>query len=150
MLRLAEENPRWGHRRIQGELARLGHRIAASTVWQILHTAGIDPAPRRCGPTWREFLTAQAQSIIAADFLHIDTVLGKRLYALAFLEHVRSSRPTKATTTGTGLTKPATNYRQKSCSTRPRCTTSRPAGCCAPASWADSSTNTDTQPDQQR
>ncbi|MGM1058566.1 integrase core domain-containing protein [Saccharothrix sp. Mg75] len=87
VLRLAQENPRWGHRRIQGESARLGHRIAASTVWQILHDAGIDPAPRRTGPTWKEFLTAQAQGIIAADFLHLDTVLGKRLYALAFLEH---------------------------------------------------------------
>ncbi|WP_306750343.1 integrase core domain-containing protein [Saccharothrix yanglingensis] len=87
VLRLAQENPRWGHRRIQGELARLGHRIAASTVWQILHDAGIDPAPRRTGPTWKEFLTAQAQGIIAADFLHLDTVLGNRLYALAFLEH---------------------------------------------------------------
>ncbi|MBP2337526.1 hypothetical protein JOF41_003704 [Saccharothrix coeruleofusca] len=79
--------PRWGHRRIQGELARLGHHIAPSTVWRILHDAGIDPAPRRCGPTWREFLTAQADSIIAADFLHLDTVLGRRLYALVFLEH---------------------------------------------------------------
>jgi putative transposase len=87
ILRLARENPRWGHRRIQGELARLGHHIAASTVWQILHDAGIDPAPRRTGATWREFLTAQAQGIIAADFLHLDTVLGARLYALAFLEH---------------------------------------------------------------
>ncbi|WP_238598481.1 integrase core domain-containing protein [Saccharothrix sp. ALI-22-I] len=87
VLRLAKENPRWGHRRIQGELARLGHHIAHSTVWQILHDAGIDPAPRRTGPTWREFLTAQAQGIIAADFLHLDTVLGRRLYALAFLEH---------------------------------------------------------------
>ncbi|WP_238413198.1 hypothetical protein [Saccharothrix deserti] len=87
MLRLTEENPRWGHRRIQGELARLGHRIAASTVRQILNSAGADPAPRRCGPAWREFLTAQAEGIIAADFLHLDTVLGKRLYALAFLEH---------------------------------------------------------------
>ncbi|WP_447007249.1 integrase core domain-containing protein [Saccharothrix isguenensis] len=87
VLRLAKDNPRWGHRRIQGELARLGHHIAASTVWRILHDAGIDPAPRRTGPTWREFLTAQAQDIIAANFLHLDTMLGRRLYAVAFLEH---------------------------------------------------------------
>jgi transposase len=87
VLRLAEENPRWGHRRIQGELARLGHPISPSTVWQILNAAGIDPAPRRSGPGWRTFLTAQAEGIIAADFFHLDTVLGKRLYVLAFLEH---------------------------------------------------------------
>lgn len=79
--------PAVGHRRIQAELARLGHRIAASTVWEILNAAGIDPAPRRSGPTCREFLTAQAEGIIAADFFHIDTALGKRLYALVFLEH---------------------------------------------------------------
>ncbi|WP_234425686.1 integrase core domain-containing protein [Streptomyces kebangsaanensis] len=87
VLRLAEENSRWGHRRIQGELARLGHPISPSTVWQILNAAGIDPAPRRSGPGWRAFLTAQAEGIIAADFFHLDTVLGKRLYVLAFLEH---------------------------------------------------------------
>uniref|UniRef100_UPI0006E36D79 integrase core domain-containing protein n=1 Tax=Streptomyces hirsutus TaxID=35620 RepID=UPI0006E36D79 len=87
LLRLAQENPRWGHRRIQGELARLGYRIAASAVWEILNAAGVDPPPRRSGPTWREFLTAQAEGIIAADFFHIDTVLGTRLYALVFLEH---------------------------------------------------------------
>ncbi|CAL9327841.1 hypothetical protein SUDANB15_00007 [Streptomyces sp. enrichment culture] len=87
VLRLAEENPRWGHRRIQGELARLGHPISPSTVWQILNAAGIDPAPRRSGPGWRTFLTAQAEGIIAADFFHLDTVLGKRLHVPAFLEH---------------------------------------------------------------
>jgi transposase len=87
VLRLAGENPRWGHRRIQGELARLGHPIAHSTVWQILHAAGLDPAPRRTGPSWREFLTAQAEGIIAADFFHLDTVTGRRLHTLAFLEH---------------------------------------------------------------
>ncbi|MFB7715190.1 integrase core domain-containing protein [Streptomyces sp. NPDC056105] len=87
ILQLARENARWGHRRIQGELTRLGHPVAASTVWEILHAAGIDPAPRRTGPTWRESLTNQAQGIIAVDFFHLDTALGRRLYALAFLEH---------------------------------------------------------------
>jgi len=62
---MARENPAWGHRRIQGELARLGYPIAASTVWEILHATGIGPAPRRTGPTWRQFLTAQAHAIIA-------------------------------------------------------------------------------------
>jgi putative transposase len=56
-------------------------------VWEILHAAGIDSAPRRCGPTWRQFLTSQAHAIIAVDFFHIDTALGNRLYVLVFLEH---------------------------------------------------------------
>jgi putative transposase len=87
IIRIARENPAWGHRRIQGELARLGHAIAASTVWEILHAAGIDPAPRRAGPTWREFLAAQAHAIIACDFLVVETVLLRRLYVLVFIEH---------------------------------------------------------------
>ena len=65
-----------------GELVRLGHPIAASTVWQILHDAGIDPAPRRSGPTRKQFLTVQARGILAADFVHVDTVLLRRIYAL--------------------------------------------------------------------
>ncbi|GAA3661038.1 hypothetical protein GCM10022224_025590 [Nonomuraea antimicrobica] len=87
IVRMARENPTWGHRRIQGELARLGYPIAASTVWEILHSAGIDPAPRRAGPTWRRFLTAQAHAIIACDFLVVETMLLKRLYVLVFIEH---------------------------------------------------------------
>jgi len=87
VIRMARENPAWGHRRIQGELARLGHVIAASTVWEILHAAGIEPAPRRAGPTWREFLAAQAHAVIACDFLVVETVLLKRLYVLVFIEH---------------------------------------------------------------
>lgn len=87
LLRLADENPRWGHRRIQGEPARLGHPIAASTVWGIPNAAAIDPAPHRSGPTWCDFLTAQAHEIVAADFFHLDTARGKRLYAMAFNEH---------------------------------------------------------------
>jgi putative transposase len=87
VIRIATENPAWGHRRVQGELVRLGHPIAASTVWQILHDAGIDPAPRRSGPTWKQFLTAQACGILAIDFVHVDTVLLRRLYALIVIEH---------------------------------------------------------------
>ncbi|MEU7004999.1 integrase core domain-containing protein [Nonomuraea sp. NPDC046570] len=87
ILRLAAENPRWGHRRIHGELTRLGHKIALSTVWNILNQAGIDPAPRRSGPTWKQFLTAQAEHIVAVDFLHVDTASLERLYALIMLEH---------------------------------------------------------------
>ena len=73
--------------RIHGELAKLGLTVAPSTVWQILHAAGIDPAPRRSGPTWRQFLHAQAAGILAVDFLHADTVLLKRLHVLVFVEH---------------------------------------------------------------
>jgi transposase InsO family protein len=87
ILRMARDNPLWGHRRIAGELLKLGHRIAPSTVWEILTGAGIDPAPRRSGPSWKQFLTAQARTVIATDLLHVDTVLLKRLYVLVFIEH---------------------------------------------------------------
>src|ERR1017187_2072315 len=86
-VRLASENPLWGYRRIHGELAKLGVTAAPSTVYEILRAAGIDPAPRRSGPTWRQFLHAQAAGILAVDFLHVDTVFLKRLYVLVFIEH---------------------------------------------------------------
>jgi hypothetical protein len=86
VLRLAKENPSWGHRRIQGELSSMGYRVAASTVWTILTKAGVDPAPRRSGPTWTEFLTAQAKGILACDFLHVDTIGLTRVYVLFLME----------------------------------------------------------------
>jgi putative transposase len=86
-IRLARENPLWGYRRIHGELTKLGATVAPSTVYEILRAAGIDPAPRRSGPTWRQFMHAQAAGILAVDFLHVDTVLLTRLYVLVFIEH---------------------------------------------------------------
>src|SRR5258708_35022908 len=70
ILRMARENPNWGYRRIAGELAGMGRQTGASTVWAILKRAGIDPCPRRSGPTWGEFLRAQAKGILACDFFH--------------------------------------------------------------------------------
>jgi transposase len=87
VLRLARENPTWGYRRIHGELATMGVVLAPSSVWAILKRRGIDPAPRRSGPTWREFLHAQAKGLIACDFFSVDTVLLRRLYVLFFIEH---------------------------------------------------------------
>jgi putative transposase len=71
---------------VHGELVGLGYKVAASTVWKVLHQAGVDPAPRRAGPTWQQFLTAQAHSILACDFFTVDTVFLKRIYVLFFLE----------------------------------------------------------------
>jgi putative transposase len=87
VLEMARANPSWGYRRIHGELTGLGHKLAASTVWQILKDAGIDPAPTRSGQAWRAFLNAQAKTILAADFFHVDTVFLRRLYVLFFIEH---------------------------------------------------------------
>jgi transposase InsO family protein len=86
VVRLARENPGWGYRRIHGELVGLGVKLAASTVWTILKEAGIEPAPKRVGSSWAEFLRAQAASIIECDFLTVDTLFFKRFYVLFFIE----------------------------------------------------------------
>jgi len=84
VLRLAAENSTWGYRR---ELAGLGYQLGASTVWSILKRAGIDPAPRRDGPSWRQFLRAQARGILATDFFCVETLPLQRLYVLFVVEH---------------------------------------------------------------
>ena len=87
VLRLARENPTWGYRRIHGELLVLGVKVAASTVWEILKEAGVDPAPQRTNSTWAAFLRSQARAIIAADFFETTTLTGAKFYVLAVIEH---------------------------------------------------------------
>jgi putative transposase len=112
ILRMAGENPTWGYRRIVGELAQLGRAIAPATVWAILKKAGVDPAPRRSGPTWREFLNARAEGILACDSFTVDTITLARLYCFAVVEHatrrVRILGVT-ANPTGTWVTQQARN-----------------------------------------
>jgi putative transposase len=104
VLRLARENPRGGHRRITGELAKLGLRVSPTAVRRLLARTGFGPAPRRSGPSWREFLRAQAASIVACDFFTVESVLLRRYYALFFIAHASrrvwfagcSSNPTGA------------------------------------------------------
>lgn len=86
ILRLGRENPRWGDRRIQGELLKLGYRISATTIRSILRRHRVPPAPRRDGPTWAQFLTAHAGAILACDFFTVDSVLLRTLYVMVFLE----------------------------------------------------------------
>jgi putative transposase len=81
--RLASENPRWGYLRIVGEL---GVTVSKTTVATVLRRHGLEPAPRREGPTWSEFLSAQAKGIVATDFFHVDTVLLRRYYVLFVIE----------------------------------------------------------------
>jgi putative transposase len=99
VLRLARENPRWGHRRISGELAKLGFGVSPSTVRRLLARAGLGPAPRRSGPNWREFLRAQAASIVACDFFTVESVLQCRYY-------VCSSSPTQPAASGSPAAHP--------------------------------------------
>ncbi len=102
IVRIARENPRWGYRRIVGELKKLGLSVSASSVRKVLRRNGVSPAPRRSGPSWRVFLRQQAASVIACDFFTVETVSLRRIYVLFFIElgsrrvHLAGSRATRA------------------------------------------------------
>ena len=87
VLRLAKENTGWGYRRLHGELLVLGVKVGASTVWEILKQAGMDPASERASSTWADFLRFQADALLACDFLEAVTLSGTRMYVLAVIEH---------------------------------------------------------------
>jgi putative transposase len=91
IVRMAKENPRWGCVRIKGELQGLGLVVSATTIRTILRRAGLGPAPRRGGPTWRQFLAAQARSIVACDFFCVETAFLKTFYVLVFV-HIQTRR----------------------------------------------------------
>jgi transposase InsO family protein len=107
ILRLARENPNWGYRRVHGELATLGIKVAPSTVWEILKDTGIEPTPQRDRQTWATFLRGQAHAILAADFFETRALTGARLYVFAVIEHATrrvrvlgaTAHPTAAWTT---------------------------------------------------
>ena len=86
ILKLAEENPSWGYRRIQGELRKLGYRCSHQTVRRVLRRHGLPPAPRRSQRTWREFVRQHADQILACDFFAVDTAWLTRLYVFFFIE----------------------------------------------------------------
>ena len=99
IVRMAGDNSRWGYLRIKGECQKMGLRVSATTVKKVLLGAGLDPAPRRDGPSWSEFLRSQAEGILACDFFIVETAFLKTLYVLFFIEvgsrrlHITTATP---------------------------------------------------------
>ena len=113
ILRLARENPRWGYLRIVGELKKIGVSVSKTSVAAVLRCHGLPPPPRRAGPTWSEFLSAQAKAIVATDFFHVDTVFLRRYYVLFVIELERRVVHVLGTTTnpnGPWVTQVARNF----------------------------------------
>ncbi len=98
ILRMARENPRWGYFRIRGELLKLGRCVRATTIRSVLLAAGIPPAGRRSELTWKQFLAAHAETLLAADFISVDTIFFKRLYVLIYV-HLATRRVVAASCT---------------------------------------------------
>jgi transposase InsO family protein len=112
VLRLASENPHWGYRRIHDELVVLGITLPASTVWDMLTQAGINPTPERATTTWADFLRSQAHALLACDFFETYTLSGTPMYVFAVIEHAhRRIRVLGATAhpTATWVTQAARN-----------------------------------------
>jgi putative transposase len=86
ILQLAEENPRWGYQRIRGELFKLGHPVSATAIRSLLRRHGLPPAPRRAGVSWRAFLRAHTQGVLACDFFTVETIRLQTLFVLFFIE----------------------------------------------------------------
>ena len=86
IVRFAKDNPRWGYKRIQGELRKLGHEVSAMTIRDVLRRSGLGPAPRRTGPSWSEFLRAQASAVVACDFFTVYNSFGRTIYVLFLIE----------------------------------------------------------------
>ncbi len=103
VLRMAKDNEHWGYRRIAGELAGLGIPVAPSTVWEILKCHSVNPAPRRCGPGWAEFLRCHAEAILALDLFTVDLLDGGKAYVLAAIEHATLRVPKMSSTQVTRL-----------------------------------------------
>jgi transposase InsO family protein len=116
ILRMTRENPSWGYFRIRGELLKLGHAVAATTIRSVLLAAGIPPAGRRSRLTWKQFLAAHAETLVAADFFSVDTIFFKRLYVLIYV-HLATRRVMSASCTaqpsGAWVTQQARNLSWK-------------------------------------